>query len=173
MNAVVQLVMPCEENTTQQPGYNAIALPRSVCLVSQRNSFAGRFDLLCATSIQDPWCAQSIAVARRVVTDQLRKIGDERKRLMAALHSFVLEQPGGAGFSTAVDQSDALKSNLENEAVLQQDFHIVFTCKVGGLRGVNNLLRCSLLGNSMSVLLAEIDMLSACYELPPWARQRQ
>jgi len=64
-----------------------------------------------------------------VVTDRLRKIGDERKRLMAALHSFVLEQPGGAGFSTAVDQSDALKSNLENEAVLQQDFHIVFTCK--------------------------------------------
>ena len=74
--------------------------------------------------------AQSIAAARRVVTDRLRKIGDERKRLMAALHTFVLEQPGGAGFSTAVDQSDALKSNLENEAVLLQDFHIVFTCKV-------------------------------------------
>ena len=81
---------------------------------------------------------QSMAVARRVVTDRLRKIGDERKRLMAALHSFVLESPGAAGFSTAVDQSDALKTNLEHEAILLQDFHIVFTCKarpVAGARG--------------------------------------
>ena len=81
-------------------------------------------------------------MARRVVTDRLRKIGDERKRLMAALHSFVLEQPGGAGFSTAVDQSDALKSNLENEAVLQQDFHIVFTCKACMQSTVPNALSC-------------------------------
>ena len=66
------------------------------------------------------------------MTDRLRKIGDERKRLMAALHSFVLEAPCAAGFSAAVDQSDALKSNLEQEATLLQDFHIVFTCKVCG-----------------------------------------
>ena len=74
-------------------------------------------------------------MARRVVTDRLRKIGDERKRLMAALHSFVLEAPGAAGFSTAVDQSDALKGNLEHEAILLQDFHIVLTCKVWGAGG--------------------------------------
>ncbi len=60
----------------------------------------------------------------------MRKIGDERKRLMAALHSFVLEAPSVAGFSAAVDKSDALKSNLEQEATLLQDFHIIFTCKV-------------------------------------------
>ena len=64
------------------------------------------------------------------MTDRLRKIGDERKRLMAALHSFVLEAPCATGFSAAVDKSDALKSNLEQEATLLQDFHIVFTCKV-------------------------------------------
>ena len=92
-------------------------------------------------------------MARRVVTDRLRKIGDERKRLMAALHSFVLEQPGGAGFSTAVDQSDALKSNLENEAVLQQDFHIVFTCKARSFGSADGLLRSKLLSSSISMLL--------------------
>lgn len=35
--------------------------------------------------------AQSLAAARNTVVQRLRAITDERKRLMAALHSFVLQ----------------------------------------------------------------------------------
>ena len=34
---------------------------------------------------------------------------------------------------SAVDHSEGLKANLEEEGALLQDFHIVFTCKVGVL----------------------------------------
>lgn len=35
---------------------------------------------------------------------------------------------------SAVDHSEGLKANLEEEGALLQDFHIVFTCKVGAVR---------------------------------------
>lgn len=75
--------------------------------------------------------AQSLAAARGVVAQRLRAITEERKRLMAALHSFVLQTPQSGGFVSAVDHSEGLKANLEEEGALLQDFHIVFTCKVG------------------------------------------
>jgi len=74
--------------------------------------------------------AQSLAAARGVVAQRLRAITEERKRLMAALHSFVLQTPQSGGFVSAVDHSEGLKANLEEEGALLQDFHIVFTCKV-------------------------------------------
>lgn len=72
---------------------------------------------------------KSLAAARNTVVQRLRAITDERKRLMAALHSFVLQTPHSGGFVSAVDHSEGLKANLEEEGALLQDFHIVFTCK--------------------------------------------
>ena len=71
-----------------------------------------------------------MATARSVVQQRLKSINCDRKRLMAALHSFVLEARGASNFTAAVAKSDALKHNLEQEGALLQDFHIVFTCKV-------------------------------------------
>jgi hypothetical protein len=45
-----------------------------------------------------------------------------------------LQTPQSGGFVGAVDHSEGLKANLEEEGALLQDFHIVFTCKVGACR---------------------------------------
>lgn len=76
-----------------------------------------------------PHQRKSLVSARGVVSQRLNKITEERRRLMAALHHFVLQRPLSGGFMSAVDHSEGLKSNLEEEGALLQDFHIIFTCK--------------------------------------------
>lgn len=44
--------------------------------------------------------------------------------------SLHVQAPQSGGFVSAVDHSEGLKANLEEEGALLQDFHIVFTCKV-------------------------------------------
>ena len=44
--------------------------------------------------------------------------------------TIALQTPQSGGFVSAVDHSEGLKANLEEEGALLQDFHIVFTCKV-------------------------------------------
>lgn len=45
-------------------------------------------------------------------------------------HNISLQAPQSGGFVSAVDHSEGLKANLEEEGALLQDFHIVSTCKV-------------------------------------------
>lgn len=72
---------------------------------------------------------KSLVAARAVAVQRLKGITVERKRLMSALHNFVLQTPISGGFVSAVDHSEALKATLEQEGALLQDFHIIFTCK--------------------------------------------